>query len=44
MKEMKVIYMNARSVRNKFSELLSLIASEQVDILVITESWLETEN
>ena len=34
---------NARSIRNKFSEFRALIASVVLDIVCITETWINTE-
>jgi len=39
---MKVISMNARSVKNKAADIASFITDEQIDILVITETWLRS--
>ena len=37
---MKCFYTNARSIRNKFGELQVYITSEKLDVVVITESWI----
>ena len=37
--KIKVYQTNARSLRNKFTELSSLVASQNFDIICITESW-----
>lgn len=37
------MFFNARSIRNKMPELRCLVATETVDILAITETWLEVE-
>ena len=39
----KVCYINARSLRNKFSDLEELVATENYHIIGVTESWLNTE-
>ena len=36
---LKVLYCNARSIRNKMDELRGVIAMEGFDIIGITESW-----
>ena len=43
-KNLKIIFFNARSIRNKFSEIIAFIHSEPIDILGITETWLNTES
>ena len=35
---------NARSLRNKFSDLEALAISEEFHIIGISESWINTEN
>ncbi len=35
---------NARSIRNKFSDLEELVATEKFDLIAITESWLNTKD
>ena len=42
--KLSVIYMNARSIRNKFNELQAYVAEENPDIICITESWLNLNN
>lgn len=39
---LKIIFMNARSIRNKFDELISLITNivRDVDVVVIVETWI----
>ncbi len=37
--KLKVLYCNARSVRNKMDELKGIVALEDIDIIGITESW-----
>ena len=39
---LRVIFLNARSIRNKFLELRALIATENPDLVAVTESWLRT--
>ena len=41
---LKVISINARSVRNKADEIASLIIDEDVDICAITETWLSANS
>ncbi|MBW6351538.1 endonuclease/exonuclease/phosphatase family protein, partial [Pseudomonas aeruginosa] len=41
---LKVFYANARSIRNKFSDLEELVFTENYDVIGITESWLNTED
>ena len=40
-KQLKCFYTNARSIRNKFYELLSHITEEEPDIVFITETWVK---
>lgn len=40
-KNIKILYMNARSIKNKMDEIEILINNEQIDILVITETWVK---
>ena len=42
-KYLKVCFVNARSLRNKFSDLESLALTEDYDIIGITETWINTE-
>ena len=42
--EIKVLLVNARSVRNKFDELKCLVTAEQLHILCITETFLDHTN
>lgn len=37
--KLKILYCNARSVRNKMDELKGIVAMEDIDIIGITESW-----
>ena len=37
----KVVYLNARSVKNKVPELQSFISTHNPDIIAITETWLD---
>ena len=39
-----MFYVNARSLRNKFSELEEIAFTEQYDIIGVTESWLNLLN
>ena len=39
---LRVLLLNARSIRNKFDELRAMLASEDVDVVAITESWIRT--
>ena len=41
-KTIKLIYMNARSVRNKAEDIANFILDESIDILTITETWLKS--
>ena len=41
---LKACYINARSLRNKFEDLQVLAATDNYDIIGVTESWLNTEN
>jgi hypothetical protein len=43
-RSLRVIYTNARSIRNKINDLKALIASEIVDIIAITESWIKSSS
>ena len=43
-KPISVIYTNARSIRNKFNELKSLVNTENIDIIALTETFLNTNN
>ena len=38
-KRIKVYQTNARSLRNKFTELVSIVITHEFDIICITESW-----
>ncbi len=40
----KACYLTARSIRNKFSDLEELVATEKFAIIAITESWLNTKD
>ena len=40
---LKCFYVNARSLRNKKDELLSYIVEENLDIICITEAWVNEE-
>ena len=42
-REIKAVLINARSLRNKFSDLEELAFTENYDVIGITESWLNTE-
>ena len=37
---LQIVLINARSIRNKFGELRALIATEKIDIVAITETWI----
>ncbi len=39
----KACYLNARSIRNIFSDLKELVAREKFEIIAIAESWLITK-
>ena len=41
---LRVILLNARSIRNKFLEFRALIATENPDLVAVTESWLRTSS
>ena len=38
------LYSNIRSIKNKFTELETIVATESPDIIGITETWLDCEN
>ena len=38
-KFLRVLYFNARSIRNKINELKALIAVENIDVIAISETW-----
>ena len=40
--DIEVLYFNARSIRGKFNELQSIIATEKIDLICVTESWTKT--
>ena len=40
-RELKVLYLNARSVRNKVDELVAQIVTGRYDVVGITETWLQ---
>ncbi len=42
--KLRVFYVNARSLRNKFSELEEIAFTEDYDIIGVTESWLNLQN
>ena len=44
MDSLKVLLFNARSIRNKFLEFRGLVATEEPEIVAITESWVKTSN
>ena len=37
---LRIVLFNARSIRNKFSELRALLTVENIDVVGITESWI----
>jgi hypothetical protein len=39
---LKLVYLNARSVLNKFTELQGLLSTLDTDIVLITEAWLNS--
>ena len=41
--KLKVYYVNARSLRNKFTDLEEIAYSDNYDIIGITETWLNTD-
>ena len=41
--KLKVYYTNARSIRNKMTELGIIAMNEDLDIILISESWVNTE-
>ena len=41
--KLKVFYVNARSLRNKFSDLEEIAFTENYDVIGVTESWLNIE-
>lgn len=42
--KLRILYLNARSIRNKFADIEEAILSENYDIIGITETWLSIEN
>ncbi len=40
----KACYLNARNIHNKFLDLEELAATEEFDLIAITESWLNTKD
>ena len=40
---LRVLYVNSRSLRNKFSELEEVVLTENYDIIGVTETWLNLE-
>ena len=36
-----MVYLNAQSCRNKASELNNLVTDHDIDILLLTETWLK---
>ena len=42
--KLRVFYVNARSLRNKFSELEEIAFTDNYDIIRVTESWLNLQN
>ena len=38
---LKVYYTNSRSIRNKIDLLRAVVCTEEIDIVAITESWLD---
>ena len=43
-RELRVYYTNARSVRNKIEELKCLACTEKLDIILISETWININN
>ena len=41
-KSIRICYVNARSLRNKFTDLEEIAASNNYDIIGVTESWINT--
>ena len=41
---LKILYVNARSLRNKFEDMEEVVFSENYDVIGITETWLNLEN
>jgi exonuclease III len=41
LKNLKCFYTNARSIRNKFADLLTYVNFENPDLIFITETWLK---
>ena len=39
--KLKGIYMNARSIRNKVNEFKSYVEAEDLDIIIVTETWVK---
>lgn len=40
----KIMFWNCRSVRNKFIELFNFLRKENVDICLLSETWLKSSN
>ena len=38
-----MMLLNARSIRNKFQEFRCMVAVECLDVICITETWLNTD-
>ena len=41
---LKVYYTNSRSIKNIIALLTSVVSSQKVDIVAITESWLDNDS
>ena len=41
--ELKIVYLNARSILPKFDELVLMVQARQPDIVSIVESWLDQD-
>ena len=44
MGSLKVLFFNARSIRNKFLEFVALLTLERPEIVAVTESWIRTSD
>ena len=42
--DLRVYYTNSRSLGNKMNELRALVCTEKLDIIAITETWINLEN
>ena len=40
-KKLKILYLNARSIKNKIEEIEIILNEENIDVAVISETWVK---